>query len=182
MKPVRAVVYIVVNMPETVKKGCADSNEQFMRPALDIARRGLLAGEPPIGACLVRNGEVLVVQNNAVIGELDVTAHAEMRVIRTACRQLRSLTLTGCRLFVTVEPCPMCLSACYYAGISEIVFAARLSDINALTHSELTVPDSRVFDDLFAHHATGIDVMGDCLRDESRSLLDEWAGRFSKAQ
>lgn len=158
------------------------SNETYMRPALDIARRGLLAGEPPIGACLVRNGEVIVTQNNAVIGELDITAHAEIRVIREACRQLRTLKLSDCRIFVTVEPCPMCLSACYYAGISEIIFGARLSDMNALTGSELMAADSGSFGDLFANPVTRIDVTGDCLRNESRSLLEEWAGRSLKAQ
>jgi guanine deaminase len=153
-----------------------------MRPAIDIARRGLLAGEPPIGACLVRNGEVIATQNNAVIGELDVTAHAEVRVIREACRELRTLELSDCRLFVTVEPCPMCLSACYYAGIREIVFAARLSDINELTRNELVASDSRAFGELFSEFATRIQVTGDCLRDESRSLLEEWAGNFPRAQ
>ena len=153
-----------------------------MRPALDIARRGLLAGEPPIGACLVRNDEVIVTQNNAVIGELDITAHAEIRVIREACRQLRTLKLSDCRIFVTVEPCPMCLSACYYADISEIIFGARLSDMNALTGSELMAADSGSFGDLFANPVTRIDVTGDCLRNESRSLLEEWAGRSLKAQ
>jgi guanine deaminase len=169
-------------MSEFAQEHGTVSNETYMRPALDIARRGLLAGEPPIGACLVRNGEVIVTQNNAVIGELDITAHAEIRVIREACRQLRTLKLSDCRIFVTVEPCPMCLSACYYAGISEIIFGARLSDMNALTGSELMAADSGSFGDLFANPVTRIDVTGDCLRNESRSLLEEWAGRSLKAQ
>jgi guanine deaminase len=169
-------------MSEFAQEHGTVSNETYMRPALDIARRGLLAGEPPIGACLVRNGEVIVTRNNAVIGELDITAHAEIRVIREACRQLRTLKLSDCRIFVTVEPCPMCLSACYYAGISEIIFGARLSDMNALTGSELMAADSGSFGDLFANPVTRIDVTGDCLRNESRSLLEEWAGRSLKAQ
>ena len=157
-------------------------DEEFMRAAIDVGRRGLLAGEPPIGACLVRNDEVIAAENNAVIGELDITAHAEIRVIREVCRRLRTPKLSDCRLFVTVEPCPMCLSACYYAGISEIIFGARLSDMNALTGSELMAADSGSFGDLFANPVTRIDVTGDCLRHESRSLLEEWAGRSLKAQ
>jgi guanine deaminase len=153
-----------------------------MRPAIDVARRGLLAGEPPIGASLVRGDEAVVTLGNAVIGELDVTAHAEIRVIREACRKLRTLELAGCRLYVTVEPCPMCLSACYYAGIDEIVFGARLSDINELTRNELMPSGSGAFDELFAGSFAKVEVTGDCLRDECCSLLREWADRFPKAR
>ena len=110
-----------------------------MRAALEAARRGLLAGEPPVGACLVRDGEIVVTASNGVIGELDATAHAEIRVIREACRQLRSLTLTGCTLYATVEPCPMCLSACHYAGIDAVVFGAALEDMQGVTGGELEI-------------------------------------------
>ena len=182
MKHAPAAAFIVVRMSEIAAQSFTVSNEEYMRLAIDVARRGLLAGEPPIGACLIHNGEVIATQNNAVIGELDVTAHAEIRVIREACRQLRTLKLADCRLLVTVEPCPMCLSACYYAGISEIVFGARLSDINALTRSELIASDSGAFGELFTGLATKVDVSGDCLRDECRSLLEEWAGRFQKVK
>jgi tRNA(Arg) A34 adenosine deaminase TadA len=182
MKPAPVAAIIVVRMSEIPEQFVTVSNEAYMRSAIDIARRGLLAGEPPIGACLVRNGEVVVVQNNAVIGDLDVTAHAEIRAIREACHRLRTLKLSDCRLFVTVEPCPMCLSACYYADISEIVFAARLSDINRLTRNELIASDSRSFNELFVDHATNIEISGDCLRDESLSLLEEWAGRLVRAK
>ena len=149
------------------------SNEGFMSVALELARRGLVAGEPPIGACLVRAGEVLVSLNNAVISELDITAHAEMRVIREACQKLRKLELSDCRLFVTVEPCPMCISACHYAAISEVVYGARLTDMHALTGNELMVSQT----EWFANDATKVRITGDCLRDECRGLLDEWAGR-----
>ncbi len=144
-----------------------------MEIALQAARRGLVAGEPPIGACLVKGGEVIVTLNNAVISELDITAHAEMRVIREACRQLRKLELSGCQLFVTVEPCPMCMSACHYAAISDVIYGARLADMHALTGNELTVSHT----ELFANDMTKIRVTGDCLRDESRSLLEEWANK-----
>jgi tRNA(Arg) A34 adenosine deaminase TadA len=76
----------------------------------------------------------------------------------------------------------MCLSACYYADIPEIIFAARLSDINQLTRNELIASDSRSFNELFVGHATNIEITGDCLRDESLSLLEEWAGRLVRAK
>ena len=145
-------------------------NERHMTTALEAARRGLAAGEPPIGACIVSNGEIIASMNNAVIGELDITAHAEIRVIREACRRLRRLELAGCQLFVTVEPCPMCLSACHYAGIEEIVFGARLQDMQAITGDELMLTTA----ELIAEKGHGIQITGDCLRPACLDLLEQW--------
>ena len=147
-----------------------------MQAALDAARRGMLAGEPPVGASLVRNNESLATLSNGVISDLDITAHAEMRVIRAACQNLRKLSLDGCTLYVTVEPCPMCLSACHYAGIDRIVWGASLDDMHAVTGSELTIH--------YADLAAGgihIDVSGDCMGEESRLLLGEWSRGLRRA-
>lgn len=146
----------------------AAADDAHMRRALEAARRAGLAGEPPIGACLVRNGEVIGVASNSVISELDITAHAEINLIRDACRRERSLDLSGCELYATVEPCPMCLAACHYAGVSRIVFGASLGDLHGLTGGEM-LPGPRA--------ATGaIAMRPDCLRDESLALLRSWAG------
>lgn len=146
------------------------AHERFMRAALSAARRGMLAGEPPVGACLVRDGEILVTVNNAIIGELDVTAHAEIRAIREACRQLRSLSLDGCMLYVTVEPCPMCVGACHYAQIDEVVFGAALPDMHAVTGRELELDPAALVEAGF-----DVKISGPCLAAESRELLREWA-------
>jgi tRNA(Arg) A34 adenosine deaminase TadA len=147
--------------------------DPHMHAAIAVARRGLAAGEPPVGACLVRGDEVIVTLNNAVISELDATAHAEMRVIREACRRLRTLELRDCTLYATVEPCLMCLSACHYAGIDRVVYGASLADMHAVTGAELTVaPDDLVRGGL------RVVVSGQCLADECRALLDDWARGF----
>jgi tRNA(Arg) A34 adenosine deaminase TadA len=141
-----------------------------MRRALEAARRAGLAGEPPIGACLVRGGDVLGAASNSVISALDITAHAEMTLIRDACRRERTLDLAGCELYVTVEPCPMCLAASHYAGIGRIVFGATLEDLHALTGGEL-------ISGLRGSQPGGPRVEGGCLREESLVLLRSWAGR-----
>lgn len=146
-------------------------DEAFMRLALEAARRAGLAGEPPIGACLVRGEAVLATASNCVIATLDVTAHAEMAVIREACRRERSLELAGCELYVTVEPCPMCYAASHYARIGRIVVGARLDDLQALTGSELITPAGR---------PPGPPLVADCLREESLALLHAWAGRRAR--
>jgi len=76
-----------------------------MREALAAARRGRLAGEPPVGACVVQDGRVIAAAHTAVIAGPDATAHAEILALQAACRQLRTPLLDGCELFVTVAPC-----------------------------------------------------------------------------
>ncbi len=142
----------------------AGTDETFMRLALAAARRAALAGEPPIGACLVRDGTVVATAGNAVISELDITAHAEIMLIRDACRRGRTLELAGCTLYTTVEPCAMCRAASHYARIDEIVYAASLADMQALTGAELGAG------------APGPRMRAGCLRDESLALLRAWAG------
>jgi tRNA(Arg) A34 adenosine deaminase TadA len=142
------------------------ADESAMRRALAAARRAGLAGEPPIGACLVRNGSVLATASNSVISSLDITAHAEINLIRDACRRERALDLAGCELFTTVEPCPMCLAASHYARIGRIVFGASLGDLHALTGAEmLAVP---------VMAPGGPMLSGGCLREESLALLRAW--------
>ena len=149
-------------------------SESLMQRAIEFARRGLAAGEPPIGACLARNDEAIATARNSVVSALDITAHAEIMAIRAACQSLRGLDLSGCHLYVTVEPCAMCVAACHYAGVSLIVFGARLADIDALTGNELGAPHSQL--------TTGGDgtpaMLGDFMRNECLDLLNEW-GRSS---
>jgi len=142
-----------------------------MRTALEMARRGMAAGGPPVGACLVRDGRLVSRNHNAVVSELDITAHAEIVVIREACRELRSLNLEGCVLYVTVEPCPMCLAACHYAGISAIVFGAPIDAMQAITGHELLLES----DALFANQGNRPLIRGGVLADECQLLLDQWA-------
>lgn len=145
----------------------------LMRKALKIAHRAGLAGEMPIGAALVRGGEVISIASNTIISSLDVTAHAEVNVIRDVCTKERSIDLTGCELFTTVEPCPMCYAASHYAGIKKITFAATREDLHLVTGSEMqSGPRPEV--------ARGAILRGNCMRSESLSLLQAWKERQIK--
>jgi tRNA(Arg) A34 adenosine deaminase TadA len=150
-----------------------DADRGFMRAAIEAARRALLAGEPPIGACLVRDGQIIARAHNSVIGSLDITAHAEIQAIRVACREARALDLSASRLFVTVEPCPMCLAACHYAHISEVVFGAQIEDLHRATGDELLVSSSAQADG----QRSAVRVRGGLLANECRALLAAWASR-----
>lgn len=140
-------------------------DEEHMGAALDAARRALVAGEAPIGACLVTDTDTVVVHNR-VVSDRDPTAHAEIQAIREATRRWRHWDPGASRLYVTVEPCPMCIAACHYAGIREIVYAASLADFHEITGDELLTP-----------LASGALLTGGCRREESRELLRTWAAR-----
>ncbi len=98
--------------------------KEFMLRALELAREAMAAGEVPVGAVVVKNGEVLGEGRNR--GEAGKTplAHAELEAIAAASRRLRSKKLSGCELYVTLEPCPMCTGAVINAHIDTVVYGA----------------------------------------------------------
>lgn len=95
-----------------------------MRQALDAARLAGEAGEVPVGALVVRNGVVISSSANRTVRDQDPTGHAELIAIRAAARQLQSWRLSGCTLYVTLEPCAMCAGAIVLARLDRVVFGA----------------------------------------------------------
>jgi tRNA(adenine34) deaminase len=95
-----------------------------MREALRQAELAAVAGEVPVGACIVRDGGIIAAAANAMRGDGDATQHAEMRAIRAAMHACGSEWLTGCTLYVTLEPCAMCAGALVLSRIDRVVFAA----------------------------------------------------------
>lgn len=99
-------------------------DEKYMRLALDEARQAMETGEIPVGAVIVNNGRVLSRAHNLTETLCDVTAHAEMQAITSAANLLGGKYLTGCTLYVTVEPCVMCAGAIGWAQMSRVVYGA----------------------------------------------------------
>jgi len=95
-----------------------------MRRALDLARRASEEGEVPIGAVVALGGEVVGEGWNRPIAALDPTAHAEIQALRAAAKKLGNYRLTGAELYVTLEPCDMCVGAMFHARIARVVFGA----------------------------------------------------------
>ena len=100
----------------------AAEDERWMRHALSLAARAAEAGEVPVGAVVVRDGELLGEGANAPIGLADPTAHAEVRALRAAAARVGNYRLTGATLYVTLEPCAMCSGAIMHARIARVVF------------------------------------------------------------
>jgi len=138
----------------------------FMRAALDEAARATAMGEVPIAAVIVRNGEILAQSHNYRETWQDPTAHAEMIVIREAAKALGSWRLTDTMLYVTLEPCAMCLGAVILARIPRVVFGARDPKAGAC---------GSVLD--FTHEPRlnhRIEMLSGLLEEESQSLLQQF--------
>jgi tRNA(adenine34) deaminase len=102
----------------------ASDDERFMRQALDLARQAAAAGEVPVGCVIVRDGAVVATGFNSPIARRDPTSHAEMEALRAAGLALGNYRLTGCTLYVTLEPCAMCTGAMVHARIARLVYGA----------------------------------------------------------
>jgi tRNA(adenine34) deaminase len=103
----------------------ADTDERFMRRALELARKGEAEGEVPVGAVLVVDGEIAGEGWNRPIAASDPTAHAEIQALRAASQSRKNYRLTGATLYVTLEPCEMCVGAMFHARIARVVYGAK---------------------------------------------------------
>ena len=101
------------------------NDEIFMKKALDEAFLALEKGEVPIGAVIVRDGEIVAAAHNLRETDRSATAHAELLAIEKACKALGGWRLSGCDLYVTLEPCPMCAGAIINSRIDRVVFGAK---------------------------------------------------------
>ena len=101
------------------------NHEFFMGEALRLAREAVADGDVPVGCVIVRDGEIIGRGRNRREADSDATAHAEVKAIREACARLGSWRLSGCTLYVTLEPCPMCAGAVINARIEEVRYGAR---------------------------------------------------------
>jgi tRNA(adenine34) deaminase len=117
-----------------------------MQQALELAARAALDGEVPVGAVITRKGEVVATGVNATRGGNDPTAHAEIVAIRAACATLGQDRLTGCEIWVTLEPCAMCAGAISHARLGRLVYAAPDPKGGGVDHG------ARVFAHPTCHH------------------------------
>ena len=108
-------------------------HDDFMNEAIAEAAAGVAAGEGgPFGAVVVKNGRVVARGHNQVVAHGDPTAHAEVQAIRAACRELGSFDLSGCEIYATCEPCPMCFAAIHWARLDRVRFGATRADAAAV--------------------------------------------------
>jgi tRNA(Arg) A34 adenosine deaminase TadA len=152
-----------------------DDSIHFMRRAIALSLENARAGRGPFAAVIVRGDEVLAEGTNRVTDTSDPTAHAEIVAIRAACAKLKSFELTGCDLYSSCEPCPMCLGAIYWARPRQVFFANGREDAaaigfdDALIYGEMTVP--------FSQRKIPMTQM---MREEALAAFQEWVRNPNK--
>lgn len=124
------------------------SVDHMMQVAIDVAKQAVECGELPVGAALFHKetGELIAASHNKTVEGFDPTAHAEMNVIKKACKELETTHLNNYVLVTTLEPCAMCATACAHAKVGEIIFGAY--DVK----SGGTVNGARIFNQQTCHH------------------------------
>ena len=152
------------------KEKYSEKDKTYMRLAIEKAKAGIKKGQTPFGACIVKAGRVVGLAHNKVWDTMDITAHAEITAIRQACKALKTVSLKGCVIYSTCEPCPMCFSACHWAGISKIVYGANINDAKKAGFNELAVSNQR----LIKLSQTAMKSVCGCLRNENRELFGFW--------
>ncbi|MDP2881004.1 MAG: nucleoside deaminase [Azonexus sp.] len=146
-------------------------DDQFLARAIELARHGSENGEGgPFGAVIVRDGQIIAEGWNRVVASHDPTAHAEISAIRTACASAGNFHLHGCTLYASSEPCPMCLSAAYWAHIDRIVFANSRAEAAAIGFC-----DDELYSELNRHFSSRSIVMEHHPIPGALEPLEHWA-------
>lgn len=147
----------------------------FMRMAIELSIENIDQGGGPFGAVVVRNGHVVAKGANRVVANNDPTAHAEVVAIRNACRELETFDLEGCTIYASCEPCPMCLSAIYWAGIKRICYANTKRDAAAIAFD-----DSFIYDQLRLDYDRRSIECEHFMRDEALEAFRKWSDTEDK--
>ncbi len=144
---------------------------KFMESAIEQARVGIKNNEGgPFGSVIVKNGEIVGRGHNQVLANSDPTCHGEMQAIRDACKNLSTHDLSGCEIYTTGEPCPMCLAACMWANIGKIYYGCTIKD-----NESIGFRDKLFFDMLGGKESMDPDYLECIDRDECKKLFAEYA-------
>jgi guanine deaminase len=154
----------------------AENPETFMQQAIAFALENVRRGRGgPFAALVVRAGEILGRGTNLVTATNDPTAHAEILAIREACQKIGSFELTGCDIYATCEPCPMCLGAIYWARPAKLYFAAHSGDA-----AKIGFDDSLIYAEINKPTAERKIPMAQLMREEALKVFGEWERKPDK--
>lgn len=144
--------------------------KKFMLLAIKEARKNLknIQGGP-FGACIVKKGRVIAVARNTVLKN-DATCHAEINAIKIVSKKLQTFDLSGCEIYSTTEPCPMCFAAIHWSRISQVYYGTKIADVKKLGFNELTISNARM--KKLGH--SPVQIFEGIARAECLCLLADW--------
>ena len=148
----------------------------FLRRAVEISGEHMRAGlGGPFGAVIVRDGEIVAEGSNCVTSANDPTAHAEVVAIREACRKLGTFDLSGCTIYASCEPCPMCLSAIYWARLGHVYYTNTREDA-----ARIGFDDAHIYDEIAMPIEERSIPMTRIVMNEAEQIFEEWQQKEDK--
>ena len=148
---------------------------EFMKRAIELSIKSVGLGGGPFGSVIVKNDKVIAEGSNKVTLNNDPTAHGEIVAIRKACKNLNNFNLSGCELYSTCEPCPMCLSAIYWAHIEKVYYANTRDDAQ-----KIDFDDSLIYSELLTNVKKRKIPMVPMMRDEALKVFELWDKKTDK--
>ena len=150
---------------------------KFMSRAIELSIESVNNGTGPFGAVIVKNEKIIAEGSNKVTSTNDPTAHGEIVAIRNACKQLNNFSLNGCELYSSCEPCPLCLSAIYWARINKIYYANTREDAR-----KIDFDDSFIYSEIKKNIDERKIPMTQMMRDEALKAFELWDKKTDKVK
>ncbi len=151
--------------------------EDFMQLAIDLAIDSIDNNGGPFGAVIVKDGNVIAASSNSVTIDNDPTAHAEINAIRKAAKKLNSFDLSGCEIYSSCEPCPMCLGAIYWAKIEHLYFGCNQNDADKIGFSDEFI--YKEFEKPYKYRNLKTDNI---MREEALKSFEKWSNFEGKIE
>ncbi len=155
-----------------------NSNEKrFMKEAIRLSHVSVLNDGGPFGAVIVKDNKIISMSANSVTKSNDPTAHAEINAIREACKVLETFDLSGCEIYTSCEPCPMCFGAIYWARLDKLYFANTKQDAK-----HIGFDDSFIYDEIVLPYRKRKIPNIQILREEAQESFKKWEDKADKLE
>lgn len=151
--------------------------EKFMRKAIELSIESVKNGGGPFGAVIVKDGKIISMSSNSVTKDNDPTAHAEVNAIRQAASKLGTFDLSGCEIYSSCEPCPMCLGAIYWAKIDTLYFANTKDDAK-----DIGFDDSFIYEEIQKPYEERKMKITKMMREEALKAFEMWKEKEDKIE
>lgn len=153
------------------------NDRDLMRKAIELSIENIKNGGGPFGAVIAKDGDIIATGTNRVTADNDPTAHAEVNAIRKACQALKTFDLSGCTIYTSCEPCPMCLAAIYWAHIDKIYYGNNKKDA-----ADIGFDDSYIYDELNLPVEKRTKLMNELLPEEAIKAFQLWVNTEDKTE